>query len=291
MAHVPHLGVGLGLRPRYTAEILAGDADSLDFFEALSENYMVPGGKPRRVLNDVRERTPLVLHGVSLNIGSADPLDNDYLRELATLARRCEPAWISDHLCWTGVGGQNAHDLLPLPYTDEALRHVVPRIMQVQDTLGQRIAIENVSSYFSYTRDAFAECEFLAAVAQEADCGILLDVNNVYVSACNHGFDPRAYLAAVPAERVFQIHLAGHSQSGPLLIDTHDAPICEEVWELYADAIRHVGPVTTLIERDDAFPPLSELLAEAARARAILEECHANARRNAATPMAAHLRA
>ena len=290
MSFVPHLGVGLGLRPRYTAEILAGAADDLDFFEALSENYMVPGGKPRRVLTQVRERVPLVLHGVSLNIGSVDPLDAGYLRELAALAERSEPAWISDHLCWTGVGGHNAHDLLPLPYTDEALRHVVSRIAQVQEALGQRIAIENVSSYLAYTQDAFAECEFLAAVAQQADCGILLDVNNVFVSACNHAFDPRAYLAAIPPERVFQIHLAGHSQNGPLLIDTHDAPICEEVWELYADAIHHVGPVSTLIERDDSFPPLAELLEEAARARAILEECHASARGSAATPVATDLR-
>ncbi len=290
MSLVPHLGVGLGLRPRYTAEILAGAADDLDFFEALSENYMVPGGKPRRVLTLVRERAPLVLHGVSLNIGSVDPLDAGYLRELAALAERSEPAWISDHLCWTGVGGHNAHDLLPLPYTDEALRHVVSRIAQVQEALGQRIAIENVSSYLAYTQDAFAECEFLAAVAQQADCGILLDVNNVFVSACNHAFDARAYLAAIPPERVFQIHLAGHSRNGPLRIDTHDAPICEEVWELYADAIHHVGPVSTLIERDDAFPPLEELLEEAARARAILEECHASARRSAATPVATDLR-
>jgi uncharacterized protein (UPF0276 family) len=167
----------------------------------------------------------------------------------------------------------------------------VPRIVRAQDELGRQIAVENVSSYLSYRQDALAECEFLAAVAKQADCGILLDVNNVFVSACNHSFDPRAYIAAIPPERVVQIHLAGHSRSGPLLIDTHDAPVCEEVWELYADTLRHVGPVSTLIERDDAFPPLAELLAEAARARAMLEQCHADARRSAATPVAPDPRA
>lgn len=290
MSFVPSLGVGLGLRPRYYAEILSGEAPGIDFFEALSENYMVPGGRPLRVLAEVRARAPMLLHGVSMNLGSVDPLDGDYLADLAALARRFEPAWISDHLCWTGVGGHNAHDLLPLPYTDEARRHVVARIAHVQEVLGRRIAIENVSSYLSYTQDAFAECEFLAAVAHEADCGILLDVNNVFVSACNHDFDAQDYLAKIPAERVFQIHLAGHSRDGELRIDTHDAPVCEEVWALYADTVRLVGPVSTLIERDDAFPPLEELLGEVRRARAILEGGHGIARRSAATPVAADLR-
>ena len=269
----PFLGVGVGLRPKHYPRILeAPDPAQLgiDFFEAISENYMVPGGRPPRVLEEVRARFPVVLHGVSLNVGSADPLDAGYLAELAALGRRYQPAWVSDHLCWTGVGGRNLHDLLPLPYTEAALAHVVGRVLRVQDQLGRRIALENVSSYLAYQADAMPEWEFLVRIAERADCGILLDVNNVFVSAHNHGFDPERYLAAIPPQRVFQIHLAGHSEQGLLLIDTHDHPVRSEVWALFETAVRRLGPVSTLIEWDDRIPELETLAAEAARAREIL---------------------
>jgi uncharacterized protein (UPF0276 family) len=270
----PFLGVGVGLRPKHYAHILGAKeprALGVDFFEALSENYMVPGGRPLRVLSDVRARFPIALHGVSLNIGSADPLRQSYLDALDTLAQRFEPAVISDHLCWTGVDGRNLHDLVPLPYTEPALQHVAERVLRVQDRLGRRLALENVSSYFAYTGDAMPEWEFLARVAERADCGILLDVNNIFVSAHNHGFDPLDYLAGIPPGRVFQIHLAGHSLQGGLLIDTHDHPVRDEVWSLYASALRAMGPVSTLIEWDDAIPEFQTLVAEVAHARAILE--------------------
>jgi uncharacterized protein (UPF0276 family) len=270
---VRFLGVGVGLRPVHYPRILETPDPArlgIDFFEAISENHMVPGGRPPRVLEEVRGRFPVVLHGVSLNVGSADPLDAGYLAELAALVDRYEPAWVSDHLCWTGVGGRNLHDLLPLPYTEAALAHVAERVMRVQDRIGRRIALENVSSYFAYQADAMPEWEFLVRVAERADCGILLDVNNVFVSAHNHGFDPERYLAAIPTERVFQIHLAGHSEQGALLIDTHDHPVRDEVWALFETAVRRLGPVSTLIEWDDRIPELETLAAEAARAREIL---------------------
>ncbi len=268
----PFLGVGVGLRPQHYPAILERGAGALgvDWFEAISENYMVDGGRPLRILGEVRALSPLVLHGVSLNIGSADPLDDDYLKALEALCRRFEPAWISDHLCWTGQDGRNLHDLLPLPYTEEAERWVAERVSRVQDRLGRRIALENVSSYAAFTADAMPEWEFLAGVAERADCGILLDVNNVFVSAHNHGFDPDAYVAGIPPARVFQIHLAGHSHEGDLLIDTHDHPVRDEVWALYERTLRHVGPASTLIEWDDHIPAYEELVAEAAKARAIL---------------------
>jgi uncharacterized protein (UPF0276 family) len=243
----------------------------VDFFEAISENHLVPGGRPRRIVEEVRACAPLVLHGVSLNVGSTDPLDHDYLGALAALARRVEAPWVSDHLCWTGVGGRGLHDLLPLPHTEEALRHVVARVAQVQERLGRRIALENVSSYVRFAADEMSEWEFLVAVAEAADCGILLDVNNVFVNAWNHGFDAGAYLDAIPPERVLQIHLAGHSQSGPLLIDTHDHPIRSEVLALYERALRRLGPVSTLVEWDDRLPSYDALEAEAGRVREVLE--------------------
>jgi uncharacterized protein (UPF0276 family) len=271
-ADAPYLGFGVGLRPRHYPDVLARagrGALGVDWFEAISENFMVAGGRPLRVLGQLRAQAPLVLHGVSLNLGSTDPLDEAYLRELAALARRFEPAWISDHLCWTGVGGANLHDLLPLPATEEAVRHVAARIARVQERLGQRIAVENVSSYATFQQDAMPEWEFLTAVCEAADCGILLDVNNVFVNAHNHGFDAARYIDAVPAERVFQIHLAGHSTNGPLLIDTHDHAVRDEVWALYARALRGIGPVSTLIEWDDPVPEFERLLRELERARAV----------------------
>jgi uncharacterized protein (UPF0276 family) len=268
----PYLGFGVGLRPKHYADVLAraprGEL-GVDWFEAISENYMVAGGRPPRVLGEVRAHAPLVLHGVSLNLGSTDPLDATYLRELAALVARFEPAWVSDHLCWTGVGGENLHDLLPLPLTEECVRHVAARIARVQDQLGRRIAIENVSSYAAFRADAMPEWEFLAAVCESADCGLLLDVNNVFVSAHNHGFDADSYIDAVPAERVFQIHLAGHSVNGGLLIDTHDHAVCDEVLALYARALRRLGPVSTLIEWDDRIPEFDSLVQEVERARAV----------------------
>jgi hypothetical protein len=271
------LGFGLGLRPVHYPEIFDG-SPCVDWFEAISENYMVPGGRPIHALMRVRERWPVVLHGVSLSIGSTDPLDEAYLGRLKALADRVEPAWISDHLCWTGIGGINLHDLLPLPYTEEALDHVVGRVLQVQERLGRQILLENVSSYVTFAQSAVPEWEFLAEIARRADCLLLLDVNNVYVSAFNHEFDPLAYLDAIPGERVRQIHLAGHENNGTHIIDTHDHPVIDSVWSLYAEAIRRFGPVATMIERDDRIPPLAELEGELDRARAVAAEALAGRR-------------
>jgi uncharacterized protein (UPF0276 family) len=264
----PGLGFGLGLRPAHYEEILA-TAPAVDWFEIISENYMVAGGKPLHYLERIRSRYPIVMHGVSLSIGSTDPLDKGYLARLKALAERIEPAWISDHLCWTGVDGYNLHDLLPLPYTEAAVRHVAERMARVQDFLGRRILLENVSSYLSYRCAEMSEWEFLRAVAERADCLILLDINNIYVNSFNHGFDPRAYLDGVPAARIQQFHLAGHRDLGTHLIDTHDEPVPDPVWALYAEAVRRFGPISTMIERDDRIPPLAELLAELDRSRAI----------------------
>ena len=267
-ARRPFLGFGLGLRPEHYAAVLE-TRPAVDWFEVISENYLVDGGKPLHFLDRIREHYPMVMHGVSLSIGSSDPLDLDYLAGLKRLAGRIQPEWISDHLCWTGIDGRNLHDLLPLPYTEEAIAHVAGRVSRVQDYLGRRILLENVSSYVTYTDSRVPEWEFLTAVAERADCWVLLDVNNVHVSAHNHGFDALDYLGGVPSERVRQIHLAGHSHNGSLLIDTHDHPVPDPVWELYVEAIARLGPVSTMIERDDDIPPLAVLLDELARARAL----------------------
>ena len=261
-------GFGLGLRPRHYEAILKAKP-RVDWFEALSENYMIPGGRPLDYLLRIRERYPVVLHGVSLSIGGTGPLDRAYLKDLKALAQRVQPEWVSDHLCWTGVAGRNLHDLMPLPYTEEALVHVARRVREVQDFLGRRILLENVSSYVAYRESAMSEWAFLAALAQEADCDLLLDVNNIYVSAFNHGFDPIEFLDGIPAARVRQIHLAGHDNRGDLIIDTHDAPVIDPVWALYAEALRRFGPVPAMIERDDKIPPLGTLVRELDRARAI----------------------
>ena len=260
------LGFGLGLRSAHYQDIVSG-SPRIDWFEALSENYMAPGGRPLHWLGRIRERYPVVLHGVSMSIGSADPVDREYLKQLKSLAERIEPEWISDHLCWTGVDKRNLHDLMPLPYTDEAVRHVAHKVRQVQDALGRRILLENVSSYVTYRESALDEWDFLAAIAEEADCLILLDINNIHVSAFNHGFDPHAYLDRIPVGRVQQFHLAGHDHCGTHIIDTHDAPVAEPVWQLYAAALRRFGPVATMIERDDNIPPLGELVDELDHAR------------------------
>ncbi len=266
----PDLGYGLGLRPEHYEEILAGEPD-IDWFEVVTENYMVDGGKPLYYLDRVRERYPVVMHGVSMSIGGADPLDRDYLHRLKSLAGRIEPRWISDHLCWTGFDGRQLHDLLPLPYTEEAVAHVAGRVEAVQDFLGSRILLENVSSYVTYRHSAMSEWEFLRAVAERADCLILLDINNIYVSAMNHGFDPEAYLEGVPPERVYQFHLAGHSRNGEIIVDTHDHDVPDPVWTLYRGAVRRFGRVSTMIERDADIPPLDDLLVELNLARRIAE--------------------
>jgi uncharacterized protein (UPF0276 family) len=263
-----HLGFGLGLRPEHYDAILA-DRPPLGFLEALSENYLVPGGKPLHYLDRIRALYPLVLHGVSLSIGSAEPLDREYLRNLKLLISRTEPRWVSDHLCWTGVDGINLHDLMPLPYTAEALRHVADRVRQVQDFLGQRILLENVSSYVSYQQSEMTEWEFLSELATTADCLLLLDVNNVYVNSRNHGFDPHAFIAGLPAYRVRQIHLAGHEDHGDYVVDTHDAAIVDPVYALYEKTCRRLGPISTMIERDAKIPALETLLAELDQVRHI----------------------
>jgi uncharacterized protein (UPF0276 family) len=276
MPSVPSLGFGLGLRVDHYETILA-ERPRIDWFEALTENYLVPGGKPLHYLDRIRENYPVVMHGVSMSIGATTPLDREYLAQVKALAARIEPRWISDHLCWTGVGGRNLHDLLPLPYTEEALRHVVERVREVQDFLGRRILLENVSSYVTFRDSRLTEWDFLRAVAEEADCEILLDVNNIYVSSVNHEFDPLTYLQAMPVSRVRQIHVAGHENVEDFLIDTHDQPVPDPVWALYAAAVRRFGPVSTMIERDGNIPPLVELQRELEIARTIAEGAHAAA--------------
>jgi len=268
---VPYLGHGVGLRPVHFPRLWDGTA-AVDWFEAIAENFMVAGGRPLAALDRARGQAPLALHGVSLSIGSTDPLDEAYLRRLRGLAARVEPAWLSDHLCWSGVGGHYAHDLLPLPFTEEALRHVVGRVVAVQERLGRQILLENVSSYLTFAHSTLAEWEFLGAVAEQADCGILLDVNNVHVSAVNHGFAAERYLAGLPPDRVAQIHLAGHTDMGAYLFDTHDGPVIDPVWDLYRVALQRFGRVSTLVEWDDHIPELDVVCAEADQARAVEAE-------------------
>ena len=275
-ANKPFLGFGLGLRPEHYQAIVDNPPERVDWFEIISENFMVEGGKPLYYLDRIRADFPMVMHGVSMSLGSTDPLDLDYLDRLKALADRIEPAWFSDHLCWTGVDHQNLHDLLPLPYTEDTVRHVAARIRQAQDHIGRPMLIENLSSYITYRHDEMTEWEFLSAVVEEADCGILLDVNNIYVSSFNHGFDPMDYLRGVPADRVWQHHLAGHQNQGNLIIDTHDEPIIDPVWSLYEATAELLGPVSTMIERDANIPPLPELLDELDQARAIAEPHYSN---------------
>jgi uncharacterized protein (UPF0276 family) len=259
---------GLGLRKPHYPDFLDHDPVGVDFVEVVSENFMFEGGRPLDVLRRVRDRHDVALHGVSMSLGSADGLRDDYLRTLRALVDGVEPLFVSDHLSWSRIGGFNSHDLLPLPYTEESLALVSSNLHRAQEALGRTMLIENPSSYLALPGD-MTEWEFLDALCARTDCGLLLDVNNVFVSASNHGFDAREYLAGIPASRVRQIHLAGHSQGRELLIDTHDRPVPDLVWTLYGEALRRFDPVATMIERDDAIPPLAELLAELEVARRI----------------------
>lgn len=261
-------GFGLGLRTVHYHDFIA-ERQRVDWLEILSENYMVPGGKPLVMLDQIRRDYPMVMHGVSMSIGAGEGPSEDYLKELKQLIKRVDPLWVSDHICWTGVHGKNLHDLFPLPYNEETVRHVARNIRKVQDYLERPLLLENVSSYVSFAADTMQEWEFVKAIAEESDSLILLDVNNIYVSSVNHGFDPHRYLAAIPVERVQQIHLAGHHNHGDYIVDTHDHPVVDPVWDLYAHALRRFGKVATMIERDDNIPPLPELIAELDIARAI----------------------
>lgn len=265
-------GFGLGLRHEYFEEIVQQKPD-IDWFEITTENYLIPGGKPLHYLDKIRAHYPMAMHGVSLSLGSTDPLDYEYLKQLKDLAGRIEPALISDHLCWTGINGFNMHDLLPLPYTQAAINHLSDKIQEVQDYLGRQIAIENVSSYLTYEQSEMPEWDFISEIANKADCYLLLDVNNIYVSAINHNFSAVGYLDAIPGKRIAQIHLAGHSNYGDYIIDTHDAPVIQPVWDLYAETIKRFGQIPTMIERDDNMPPLAELLNELQHAKLVASHC------------------
>lgn len=270
---LPFLGFGLGLRSPHYETILEEKPD-VDWFEILSENYLVPGGQPLFYAEKIRALYPMVMHGVSLSLGSTDPLNWDYLKAIRDLRDRLQPAWLSDHLCWTGVHGYNSHDLLPLPYTEEALHHVASRILQVQDFLGHQILIENPSSYVSFAHSQMTEWEFLAQLAESSDCLLLLDVNNVYVSSVNHAFDPKIYIQSLDPTRIIQIHLAGHHVYPDYIIDSHDAPVSDPVWDLYewtTQKFKAFGPISTMIERDDNIPEMSVLLQELEQ---IKRKCH-----------------
>ncbi len=262
------LGYGLGLRPIYFEEIMS-TRPSVDWFEIISENYMVEGGRPLSMLDRIRADYPVVMHGVSMSLASTDPLDFDYLAQLKALAERVQPAWVSDHVAWTGVHGLSLHDLLPIPYTRESLDHIVDRIRRVQDYLDRQLVVENASTYVSFSASEMSEQNFVREMAERADCLLLLDVNNVFVSGFNHGFDPVAFIDAVPVERVVQFHMAGHTDKGTHRVDTHDQPVCDEVWGLYEHARRRFGDVSAMIERDDNFPPFQELLDELQKMRDI----------------------
>ena len=268
-------GFGLGLRTQHYNDFLS-EPQPVDWLEVISDNYMVDGGKPLAMLDQIRANYPMVMHGVSMSIGSINGLDKDYLRKLKLLEQRIEPMWVSDHLCWSGVHGRNLHDLLPLPYTREALQVVSRNVEQAQDVLQRPLVLENVSSYVEYTASEMTEWEFLAEVVKATGCRLLLDINNIYVSAFNHNFSPARFIEGIPLDSVAQFHLAGHLNKGDHLIDTHDHPVCEDVWDLYRQALLHFGYVPTMIERDDNIPSLPELIAELDVARAIADDVLSN---------------
>jgi uncharacterized protein len=262
---LPHLGVGLGLRTVHYMSILDGRPD-VGWFEIISENYMQTSGRPLYILDQIAERYPIVMHGVSMSIGSVDPLDWGYLEELKRLRDRVKAVWVSDHLCWTGSHGKNTHDLLPMPYTDESLAHIVSRVKTVQDFLEAPLLLENPSSYVEFTGSTFAEYDFLAALVEQANCGLLLDVNNIFVASFNHGYDPVRYLDAVPMDRVVQFHVAGHTHCGTHIIDTHIGPVIDPVWQLYGEAYERCGGAATMLEWDAEIPSFEDTWAEAKRA-------------------------
>jgi hypothetical protein len=276
---IPQHGLGLGLRPKHYSDVLEGrsSVDHVSWFEVVSDNYVSTGGRPLHYLEGVRRDYPVAFHGLAMNLGSADPLDEKYLKALEESVNAIEPFVVSDHCCWTSFGGQHSHDLLPLPYTKESVKHVADRISRVQERFARRILIENVSSYLQYAHSEMTEWEFLSEICRKADCGLLLDVNNIYVSSVNHKFDPIKYLDGVPLDRVGQVHLAGHSRyrskAGEIyLIDTHSKPVCPEVWDLYGETVRRVGPVNTMIEWDHDIPEWDALRAEMLKAKDVQEK-------------------
>jgi len=262
-------GFCLGLRSVHYEHVLTHWPTGVDWFELITENYLAPGGRPREVLRRVREHYPVVLHGLSFNVGTREAPDYTYLAQLKQLIREVEPAWVSDHLCWTGLHGFTSHDLLPIAYTEENLVHVADKVSRIQDYLGQRIVLENPSVYIGFRSDTMTEPQFINALVQRTGCEILLDVNNLFVSGFNLGFDPHAGLDALNPAAIRQFHLAGHTHNTTHIIDTHDHPVCDEVWDLYEHACRRFGPVATLLERDDRIPPFDELLVELEQARAL----------------------
>ena len=269
----PSLGFGLGLRSAHYQHVLKEQPD-IDWFEIISENYLDNFGHARRVLDQIAEQYPVVMHGVSMSIGSTDPLNIDYLKKLKTLSREIGAKWISDHLCWTGVLSKNTHDLMPLPLNEESLEHVIHRIKTVQDILEQPLVIENPSTYLSFKTDTLTEWEYLTYMSEEADCGLLLDVNNIFVSSVNHNFDPEQYLEHIPHHRVVQMHLAGHTNYGTHIIDTHDHPVVEQVWQLYKKAQEYCPNVSTLLEWDSLIPPFPELEKELQKAKDFVAEIY-----------------
>ena len=266
-----NLGIGVGLRPEHYREIFQTD-QKIDWFEIISENFMIEGGKPLEILDKILQRYPVVQHGVSLAIGSPDPLDFTYLKQLKSLAQKTKTPWISDHLCWGRLAGAHFHDLLPLPYTQEVIDYVAERARIVQDFLELPFALENLSSYVSYQKDQMPEWEFYAAIVEKADIFMMLDVNNIYVSSRNHHFDPRSYYENIPFERVIQIHLAGHTDHGDYVLDTHDHLVCDEVWKIYGEVISKTGPISTLLEWDDHFISFQDTCKEALRAKEYLQK-------------------
>ncbi|MCD6046455.1 MAG: hypothetical protein K0S08_102 [Gammaproteobacteria bacterium] len=269
------LGFGLGLRAEYY-HLIETEKPTVDWFEIITEDYLVPGGRPTYHLEKIRQDYPIVMHGVSLSLGSLDPLDMDYLHQVKELAKKINACWVSDHLCWTGINRIYTHDLLPLPYIPETLAHLIPRIHQVQDYLGQSLVIENPSTYLSYRISEISEWDFITELVKATGCRVLLDINNIYVSAYNNGFDPLVYLNAIPENCVQQFHLAGHSNLGDLIVDTHDHRVIPNVWGLYEVALKRFGMVSTMIERDDRLPPFNHLLNELNKARKIANKCHLN---------------
>ena len=261
----PDLGLGVGLRTTHFSHILSTRPD-IGFFEILTENYLDTGGRPLHVVDQIAEQYPIVMHGVSMSIGSTDPIDREYVAKVKALAERTGALWVSDHICWTGVLGRNTHDLLPLPYTEEVLRHTVNRVRTVQDILERPLVLENPSTYLEFGASEMPEWEFVARLAEESDCGLLFDVNNVYVSAFNHGYDPHAYIDAIPADRVCQYHLAGHTNKGTHIIDTHSDHVIDPVWDLFGSTLRHVGLRATLLEWDADIPPFEVVHAEVLKA-------------------------